>query len=91
MKNGIYLREGYRAPLEMLSDAERGQLLLCLFDIAKTGACDSERLSSDGKLALAFIAEAIRCDREDYTAKCDANRRNAAKRWQGRETKTPEG
>ena len=40
-ETGIYLKSEYRAALEMLDDAERGQLLLRLFDVAKTGDCFS--------------------------------------------------
>lgn len=93
MKNGLYLRAEYQNALKLLSDTERGQLLLCLFDIVKNGQCNSEDLTSDGKLALAFIGDAIRRDREEYLAKCDANRQNAAKRWspRGKEPESPEG
>lgn len=92
-ETGIYLKSEYRAALEMIDDAERGQLLLRLFDIVKTGDCFSDDLSPAACVILAFIGDNVRQNREDYLARCEVNRTNAARRWHGksRENKTAEG
>lgn len=92
-ETGIYLKSEYRAALEMLDDAERGQLLLRLFDVAKTGDCFSEDLTPAACVILAFIGDNVRQSREGYLARCEVNRANAARRWHGksRESKTAEG
>lgn len=92
-ETGIYLKAEYRAALEMLDDSERGQLLLRLFDIAKTGDCFSEDLTPAACVILALVGDNVRQSREEYLARCEANRSNAVRRWQGkgRESETGEG
>lgn len=70
----------YRASLALLSDDERGKLLMSLFDYYD-GRDTSGNLPPAAQMALAFISARMEQDRSLYRSRCETNRENASKRW----------
>jgi len=77
---GFCMYPFYRDSLARLSDCDRGQLLLCLFDFWE-GVDTSGTLSPAAQMAFAFITDRMEKDLDRYRARCRINRENAAKRW----------
>ena len=69
----------YRPQLELLSNAQRGELLLALFDYAQYGK--KPHLDQVTNMAFSFIAAQINRDKQKYEEKCQKGRKNAQKRW----------
>lgn len=84
-ERGFSLYPAYREFLLRLSDAERGQLLMALFDFHE-GVDTSSRLSDGARMAFAFISGRMTEDARRYRKRCEANRENASKRWPVRES-----
>ena len=78
----------WRQQLEMLTDEERGRLLLALLDYEETGALP-DRMSGAIGMAFSFMRAQLDRDREKYEARCKANRENGLKG--GRPPKQTEG
>ena len=71
----VYL--DYRQHLELLTDEEKGKLLMAMFDYA-----ESEKLPEfEGalKMAFSFIKAQLQRDCEKYKLRCEANRENGKK------------
>ncbi len=85
---GFSLYPAYRDFLTLLSDGERGQLLMALFDYYE-GVNTSDALSPQGQMAFAFIAGRMEQDKERDLHRCQVNRANAAKRWPKAQDKEP--
>lgn len=71
----VYLE--YRQHLELLSDAERGQLFTAMLDFAETGTTPT--LDGMPRMAFSFIKAQMERDTEKYNSKCERNRENGAK------------
>lgn len=73
-RNSFLMYTSYRDNLSILSDEERGKLVLLLLDYVETG----EEPPMDGmvKLAFSFIKSQIDRDNEKYKARCERNREN---------------
>lgn len=69
-----------REQLKLLSDAERGRVIMALLDYAETGDGASE-LSGAERMCFAFIAAQIDRDKTAYAERCKKNAENASKRW----------
>lgn len=76
-KNSFILYFGYRKHLALLSDADRGKLLMALFDYAENGKIPN----FEGALAMAFsfIQDQMDRDASKYAAVCERNRINGLK------------
>ncbi len=81
---GFYFYPTDRVSLSMLSDADRGRLLLSLFDYYD-GVDTSESLSPQSQMAFAFLSARITERHNAAHRRSDINRTNAEKRWSVRE------
>ncbi len=81
---GLTLYPTDRMSLAMLSDNDRGRLLLTLFDYYD-GVDTSSTLTPQAQMAFAFISARMKeqMDRQEHRRM--VNRTNAAKRWSVRE------
>lgn len=87
---GFSMYPCYRDSLARLSDADRGKLLLSLFDYYE-GVDTSHQLSDGARMAFAFISARMDSDMEKYRKRCATNRENAEKRWPVRSPKETAG
>ncbi len=85
----IALFFSYREQLELLSDEERGKLVLYLLNYAENGAIP--QLEGMSKMAFAFIKAQIDRDSEKYEKRCEKNRENIQKRWNQEDTNVYDG
>ncbi len=85
---GLTLYQTDRLSLSLLSDADRGQLLLTLFDYLD-GVDSSASLTPQAQMAYAFISARINHDAGYRRYRSEVNRENASKRWATRETSAP--
>ena len=85
-KKSFILYFDYRQHLELLSDAEKGSLLMALFDYSESG----ELPGFDGTLRMAFSFISAQMDRDavKYEAICERNRANGTKG--GRPSENPD-
>ncbi len=83
-EKGFCLYPAYREFFSRLPDAEKGQLLMALFDFYE-GLDTSSRLSDGAKMAYAIISSRMAEDMRRYRKRCETNRENANKRWPVRE------
>ena len=81
---GFSLYPSYREFLTLLSDTDRGQLLMCLFDYYD-GINSSSVLSPQAQMAFTFISARIEQDKGRAAHRSQINRENASKRWPRRE------
>ncbi len=79
MRENIILHLDARDQLALLSDADRGRLLIALFAAAAEEPIPA--LSPDAAMALAFLMQRMRHDTEKYEKTCQKNSMNAKKRW----------
>jgi len=86
VKANLLIRLSYREPLEMLTDEERGKLLIALMDYAENGIVPE--LNSTSAMAFAFIK--IKLD-EDLKKYEDTVRRNQENGKKGGRPKNPVG
>ncbi|MBQ4324418.1 MAG: hypothetical protein IJC29_01355 [Clostridia bacterium] len=77
---GFSLYPSYREFLALLSDTDRGQLLMCLFDYYD-GVNSSSALSPQAQMAFTFISTRMEQDKGRAAHRSQINRENAAKRW----------
>jgi hypothetical protein len=68
----------WRQHLAMLTDEERGQLLMKLLDYSETGVLPDDMGGAVG-MAFSFMRAQLDRDKEKYEARCKANRENGAK------------
>ncbi|MBA1336758.1 MAG: hypothetical protein HPY66_3194 [Firmicutes bacterium] len=78
-KKSFILYHDYRQHLELLSDEEKGKLLMALFEYSEDGVIPD----FDGmlKMAFSFIKAQIDRDAAKYAAVCEKNRENIQRRW----------
>ncbi len=67
----------YRTQLELLSDEERGKLLMALFDYGEFGI--KPKLEGMALMAFSFISADISRSQESYREKCEKNAENGKK------------
>lgn len=75
----IPLYFSYAEQLKMLSDADRGKLVLALLEYGETGTIPE--LRCELRMAFSFIKSQIDRDCEKYEKRCRTNSENANKRW----------
>lgn len=71
----VYL--DYRQHIELLSDVEKGKLLMAMLDYAETEQVPL--LDGMTKMAFSFIRAQMDRDAEKYSSTCEKNRKNGAK------------
>ena len=76
-KKGFVLYYDYREHLELLTDEERGQLLIAVFDYGETGVIPE--LSGAVRMAFSFIKAQMDRDGAKYAKRCAKNAENGAK------------
>lgn len=67
----------YREPLQLLTDEQRGQLLMALIDYSELGKLPE--LDGVAMMAFTFIRSQMDRDSEKYLNRCDSNRENGKK------------
>lgn len=77
--NFIMLFFDCRQHLELLTDEQRGKLLLALFDYAEYGI--APELDPASQMAFSFLSAQIDRDRKAYDKKCQQGKENISKRW----------
>lgn len=77
-KSSFILYPGYRKHLSLLSDADRGKLLMALFDYAESGKLP-EFDGAAAAMAFSFIQDQMDRDANKYAAVCERNRKNGSK------------
>lgn len=77
---GFCLYPNYREFLTLLSDGDRGQLLMSLFDYYD-GYDTSASLTPQTQMAYAFITSRMGEDLDRSRRRSEVNRENASKRW----------
>lgn len=83
---GILIRGEHLNGLKMLSDEQRGKLVIALF--ADAGACDFPQIDNVTKVVFELIVPSVRRANDAYEKKCEVNRENGKKG--GRPKKTYE-
>ncbi len=81
---GLTLYPADRMSLSMLSDADRGRLLLTLLDYAD-GVDTASTLPPQAQMAFAFIASRVADEMARANHRREVNRTNATRRWSVRE------
>lgn len=76
-KSSFILYQGYRKHLSLLSDADRGKLLMALFDYAEGGKLPE--FDGAAGMAFSFIQDQMDRDANKYAAVCERNRKNGSK------------
>ncbi len=76
-KSSFILYFGYKKHLALLSDEERGKLLMAVFDFAENG--QAPKLTGATAMAFSFIQDQMERDANRYAAVCERNRKNGAK------------
>lgn len=82
-KKSFLLYHDYREHLSLISDEERGVLLMALFDYSEYGI--QPTLEGASKMAFSFIKAQMDRDAASYEKKCKANRENGLKGGRPRE------
>ena len=85
-KKAFMLYLDYKQHLELLTDAERGMLMMALFDYA-ADKTEPTTLTGSAAMAFSFIRAQMDRDNQKYEEKCITNRANGAKG--GRPKKEP--
>ena len=76
-KKSFILYHDYRQHLELLSDEDKGSLLMALFDYSEWGTLPG--FEGMKKMAFSFIRAQMDRDMAKYEATCERNRKNGQK------------
>lgn len=85
-KNSFVLYTDYKQSLLLLTDEERGRLLMALMDYCETG--QAPKLSGAAMMAFSFIAAQMDRDAQKYREKCQ--KRSESGKKGGRPAKQPD-
>lgn len=85
-KNSFLIYHEYREHLKLLTDEQRGQLLMALIDYSEAG--EIPELDGITQMAFSFIRSQMDRDNEKYESRVAANRENGKK---GGRPKKPKG
>ncbi len=84
LQAGLTLYPDDRHSLSLLSDDDRGKLLLALIDTLE-GVESAASLTPQAQMAYAFLSARIAGEKSRRDRRSEVNRTNAAKRWAVRE------
>ncbi len=88
-KKSFLLYIDYRQHLELLTDAERGKLLIALFDYEESGTIPE--FDGMARMAFSFIKAQMDRDNAKYDSICKRNHQNGAKGGRPKEPNKPSG
>ncbi|MDT3700766.1 MAG: DUF6291 domain-containing protein [Thermincola sp.] len=77
VKKSFILYHDYRQHLELLSDEDKGKLLMALFDYSEGGVLPN--FDGMARMAFSFIRAQIDRDTDKYSTVCQRNRENGSK------------
>ena len=84
MRRSFVLYYDFKEPLEELSDKDKGQVLMAMFEYCEYGTIP--QLSKQAAIAFKFLKKFLDIDREKYEEKC--NKRREAGKLGGRPKKS---
>jgi hypothetical protein len=76
-KSSFLIYHEYREPLKLLTDEQRGQLLMALIDYSESGVVPE--LDGISMMAFSFIQSQMNRDSKKYENRCSSNRENGKK------------
>lgn len=76
-KSSFLIYHEYRKPLKLLTDEQRGQLLMALIDYSESGVVPE--LDGISMMAFSFIQSQMNRDSKKYENRCSSNRENGKK------------
>ena len=76
-KSSFLIYHEYREPLKLLTDEQRGQLLMALIDYSESGV--APELDGISMMAFSFIQSQMDRDSKKYENRCSSNRENGKK------------
>ena len=76
-KSSFLIYHEYREPLKLLTDEQRGQLLMALIDYSESGVVSE--LDGISMMAFSFIQSQMDRDSKKYENRCSSNRENGKK------------
>ena len=76
-KSSFLIYHEYREPLKLLTDEQRGQLLVALIDYSESGVVPE--LDGISMMAFSFIQSQMDRDSKKYENRCSSNRENGKK------------
>lgn len=76
-KSSFLIYHEYREPLKLLTDEQRGQLLMALIDYSESGVVPE--LDGISMMAFSFIQSQMDRDSKKYENRCSSNRENGKK------------
>lgn len=76
-KSSFLIYHEYREPLKLLTDEQRGRLLMALIDYSESGVVPE--LDGISMMAFSFIQSQIDRDSKKYENRCSSNRENGKK------------
>lgn len=79
-KKGFIVYHSLRGAFETLTDEEKGEVLMAMFDYSENGTVPE--LTTGAKIAFSFIKPQMDVDISKYKKKCEKNAANASKRWE---------
>ena len=88
-KSSFLIYHEYREPLELLTDEQRGRLLMALIDYSESGTVPE--LDGISMMAFSFIQKQMDRDSEKYENRCNSNRENGKKGGRPRKEEKPNG
>ena len=76
-KSSFLIYHEYREPLKLLTDEQRGRLLMALIDYSESGVVPE--LDGISMMAFSFIQSQMDRDSKKYENRCSSNRENGKK------------
>lgn len=89
MKSSFLIYHEYREPLNLLTDEQRGKLLMALIDYSESGTVPE--LDGISMMAFSFIQKQMDRDSEKYKNRCNSNRENGKKGGRPKKEEKPDG
>lgn len=88
-KKSFLVYHAWRQQLSLLTDEQRGKLLMAMIDYSEFGKCPE--LDDITNMAFSFMSMQIDRDSEAYKDKCNINRENGKKGGRPRKEEKPDG
>lgn len=89
MKSSFLVYHEYREPLSLLTDEQRGKLLMALIDYSESGTVPE--LDGISMMAFSFIQKQMDRDSEKYKNRCNSSRENGKKGGRPKKEEKPDG
>lgn len=89
MKSSFLIYHEYKEPLNLLTDEQRGKLLMALIDYSESGTVPE--LDGISMMAFSFIQRQMDRDSEKYENRCNSNRENGKKGGRPKKEEKPDG